>query len=264
MNIIKYFVLSVVILIGCTSFDLRANEHFISACRKNKITKVKKMLDDGIDPNYLDDENWTALYFGSFHRHYDIVKILLEYGADPNIQNEVGRAPLHVAVSNGYRGDLSIVKLLLKKEADPNVLDQWNQTPLLLTGHSNPEIIKKLLKYKADPNIQNIDGDTPLYIACKWGAIESVKMLISYNALPNLICEYGNTALHRAVLSKHPEIVKLLLECEADPSIKNKAGYTPLDLAQRELKKYVDETEYPDLRERCIDTVELLSKDIHY
>jgi ankyrin repeat protein len=50
-----------------------------------------------------------------------------EHGADPNIQNEKGRTPLHTAA---FRGRVEVVELLLVYGADPTVKDKDGRTPL--------------------------------------------------------------------------------------------------------------------------------------
>jgi ankyrin repeat protein len=55
------------------------------------------------------------------------VRLLLEYGADPNTQDEYGDTPLHKAASEGR---VEVVELLLVYGADPTVKDEDGRTPL--------------------------------------------------------------------------------------------------------------------------------------
>jgi ankyrin repeat protein len=50
-----------------------------------------------------------------------MAELLLEKGANPNIQNIYGETPLHQAVDNGKH---NIINLLLEKYADPNLQQQ--------------------------------------------------------------------------------------------------------------------------------------------
>jgi len=49
--------------------------------------------------------------------HLDVVKLLLEHGADPNVQDDEGETPLHHAAA--WRDNVDIVRLLLEHGADP-------------------------------------------------------------------------------------------------------------------------------------------------
>jgi ankyrin repeat protein len=77
----------------------------------------------------------------------DVVKTLLEKGADPNICREDGETPLHIAVYYYYsdRKGLEISRLLLASGADKNSTSNIGQTPLKLASmYSNEEFVKLL------------------------------------------------------------------------------------------------------------------------
>ncbi|KIJ08765.1 hypothetical protein PAXINDRAFT_88385, partial [Paxillus involutus ATCC 200175] len=93
-----------------------------------------------------------------------IVELLVQKGADLNVQAHYAGTPLHQACSGGH---LHIVKLLLQKGADKNAQDMDSDTPLHNSSREGHlEVIKLLLAEGADPHIQNKDSHTPLDIAC--------------------------------------------------------------------------------------------------
>ncbi|WP_265036675.1 ankyrin repeat domain-containing protein [Wolbachia endosymbiont (group A) of Anomoia purmunda] len=90
----------------------------------------------------------------------ETVDLLLEAGANPDIQNNKGKTPLH------YTDVLASVASLLKGKANPNIQDNEGETPLHYAasiGHTN--YVNLLLEKKANPNIQNRKGGTPLQVA---------------------------------------------------------------------------------------------------
>ena len=81
------------------------------------------------------------------------VSSLLKHKADPNIVNDEGISPLHIAV---LKGNVQIVKLLLENNANPNLQsERLKQTPLHFAYQqsSADEIINLLLQYQASNNM---------------------------------------------------------------------------------------------------------------
>lgn len=82
---------------------------------------------------------------------FDVIKTLLEHGANPNVQNDYGWTPLHFASAVETRNK-EIVCLLLEHGADPNVLTNRKETPLSMLvggGDEEKEIASMLLEHGA-------------------------------------------------------------------------------------------------------------------
>ena len=89
---------------------------------------VKYLLEAGADPNLLSAVGQSALKYAAWHDD-DMVQMLLEKGADPNSATVNGRTPLHSAVSFAEANN---VQLLLDAQADCNKKDSLGRTPLML------------------------------------------------------------------------------------------------------------------------------------
>ncbi|WP_338967567.1 ankyrin repeat domain-containing protein [Spiroplasma endosymbiont of Lonchoptera lutea] len=170
--------------------------------------------------------DWSPLQYAIFHGNLDIVKLLLENGANINLQNNNGNNALITAVENGHT---DIVKLLLKNGADINHQNKFGITPLITAAtYGELDIMKLLLEKGANINHQNKFGITPLITAATYGKLDIVKLLLENGAAINLTDENGNTALITAATYDYEKIVKLLLANGAINSHLVKNSNTPL------------------------------------
>ncbi|KAI6171449.1 hypothetical protein M3Y97_01045800 [Aphelenchoides bicaudatus] len=166
----------------------------------------------------------NTLHEAAFSDYIEIVKLLIESGADVNAKNNRGDTPIHRASQNGY---IEIVKFLVEKGADVNATNKDHQTPLHYANRKL-EVVKLLLESGANINATDAHGNTPLYYAVYDDKFEVVKYLVESGTDINAKGDYGRTALHIAALSGYIEIVKYLVESEADIDAKDKDGNTPL------------------------------------
>ena len=149
--------------------------------------------------NHQDErQGFTPLANAVVHSRLEIVRFLLDRGADPNIQDFVGESPLHLAADN-----------------------------------SCPDIAEALLRSRAEPNCATVDGETPLHHAAFKGDLKIIALLLSYGADPNgADITLGRTPLHCAVLCEHGEGVNLLLSYGGNPNIEDKEGNSALSACQ--------------------------------
>ena len=96
-------------------------EQLQDAARKGDAAAVTKLLDDGVDVNTKFRYNATALFYACDHGHIDVVKVLLDRGADLTIKDTFyGFTPLRLAVSPAQKKrpeHTEIAKLLIAKGA---------------------------------------------------------------------------------------------------------------------------------------------------
>lgn len=99
----------------------------------------------GIDPNApVGPRNGLPLHLALSDNKAGTIKALLDAGANPNLQDELGRHPLQ-SVSFGKSGAAAVTKLLLDAGADPLILDSSGR-PLIvgLTQFDGPDVFMAL------------------------------------------------------------------------------------------------------------------------
>jgi len=143
--------------------------------RRGDIDKISEVLASNPEEiDKRDSEGRTALMEATCGNKVGIVRMLLDAGADTNIQDKRGYTALHFAAQN-YCPE--IAEMLLSAGADIDVRDVFGNTPLsraVFDSRDRGEIIAMLLKLGADMNVQNNYGVSPLSLA---------KSIANYNAL---------------------------------------------------------------------------------
>lgn len=109
----------------------------------NSFEKTKKLLQNNMNPNIIDELGWTPLHDAAIQGNTEIVKLLLEAGANVNAQDKEDLyTPLHDAARMNHS---EIVRLLLACGADTSLKDRWNNTPLNIAQEYKFEEIVDLL-----------------------------------------------------------------------------------------------------------------------
>ncbi|MCJ1346752.1 hypothetical protein MMC31_004970 [Peltigera leucophlebia] len=172
----------------------------------------------------------TALQAACAHGHLSIVRCLVDYGADIDIQ---GGEYTGCALSRAaYKGHLEILNLLLDRGADTAIVDEHGDTPLMNAIYDGYiEVARTLLDRGANHAIANRTGLSPLGLAAYKGHLEIVKILLDKGADTAVVDEDGNTPLMNSIYEGHIEVARTLLKRGANLAIANKTGWSPLGLA---------------------------------
>jgi len=156
----------------------------------------------------------------------DQIERNLHWGAKVNQPGPDGLTALHVATR---KGSLVIVKMLLENGADIEVQDHTGLTPLasaLLAR--NTLVAAYLVKQGAQ-----IDPNALLQLTVREGQADRdvVEFLVRHGAMLDSPDAQGNTPLQLAILGGHRVIAKYLVQAGADIDARDSAGRTPLESA---------------------------------
>lgn len=231
-----------------------------AAVKANDVSRVRLLLDRnrGLANAKVPDEDQTpVLYLSMETKNDELVKLLLDFGADWRLTTRSGWTILLRACSHGSP---QIVDLLLEQGADLNQRDTWGMLPIYgAVSSGNAEMLKHLLACGARPDLKlAVDlkqpdyarklleqdasrarmrfgtGLTLLHDSARVGdsRLPAMQLLLEFGARVNARTNWGATPLHLAAFHGNAQTIQLLLENGADAGAEDKRGRTPLMLAQ--------------------------------
>ena len=155
----KSKLITIISLFLFTSSSIFADEFvdkFVTAAAKGEYSKVVSYVKKGVGIDQKNQARWTALAYACKYNHMDIVKFLLENGADINETVNTGSTPLAVAL---LAGNFEIADFLIQKKADINKSDIMGMSPLMWAAkEGNLKVVQYLVEHGANVNKQNNNG----------------------------------------------------------------------------------------------------------
>ncbi|KAL8837870.1 MAG: hypothetical protein Q9170_002345 [Blastenia crenularia] len=191
--------------------------------RKGDERTVTRLLESGADINYYSASvHFNALGAAVYWGNLSMVNLLLDRGAEVNARcDRSGGTALCIAVSFGERGQ--IIQVLLDNGADINLQNKIGYTPLHVAAtRKHEKVVQLLLDEGADIDAHSEPHGTALYQAVQEGREKVVQMLLSRGANVDTKCGFG-TALYRASSKGYDRIVRVLLENGADVDVNEDA-----------------------------------------
>ncbi len=138
---------------------------------------LNKMKEEDIDINTQGYNGNTLLHLALRLNDLRLFNIFLEAGVNPDLANDSGDAPIHLAVIKGKK---DFIRSLIKYHCDINNGSELEQTPLhlaVITG--NLEIVKYLVEQKADILLLDEINNLPIDYAIDEKDIRIIEYLLS-------------------------------------------------------------------------------------
>ncbi|CAH0056230.1 unnamed protein product [Clonostachys solani] len=191
------------------------------ASRSGQIDMVRLLLEKGANVNAIIDRVETAFYIASSQGDLELARLLHAHGADISIGH-----PLHVAA---YAGHLDFAKLLVSWGADVNLRDERDNFPLnVAASYGHAAIACILLDNGADINATVAEECSSLFLSVLFQHHETMQLLLCKGADAKRRTSRGYTPLHAAAWNGNIPITRALIQHGCDLSARDAAGRTPL------------------------------------
>lgn len=198
------------------------------AISTGSLTEVGTALKEGARLDVRNEDGRTPLHAAAAQAKLDIVRALLDGGADPNARlcggdpNAKGRTPLHEAA---WTADAGVVSLLLQRGANPFARAAHDLTPVGFAEMRGKRAATNMRKAIATSPIAS---ELNLPSSVRAGLVARAGALLDAGTPVDTIDDGGRTALHHAVMSGQEALVRLLIERGADVNAKDRGGCYPL------------------------------------
>ena len=150
---------------------------------------MRWLFNHGADANAPRDTGWTPLHMAAGNMRPDAVQLLLDNNADVNFRDQEGHTPLYLTIFGpvSYQEEraVDVVRRLLEHGADPNPCEHNQSAPLhQASSHRWPDVARLLLSYGARVDEKDDEGKTSLQVASEKGYHEIAKLLSEHVVVP--------------------------------------------------------------------------------
>ncbi|KAF1611783.1 UNVERIFIED_CONTAM: Protein phosphatase 1 regulatory subunit 12B, partial [Eudyptes robustus] len=202
------------------------------ACIDENLDMVKFLVENGANVNQQDNEGWTPLHAVASCGYLNIAEYLISHGANVAAVNSEGEVPSDIAE------EAAMKDLLLEQVKKQGVdLD-------LARKEEEQQMLQDARQWLNSGRIEDIKqprtGATALHVAAAKGYSEVMRLLIQAGFNLNVQDNDGWTPLHAAAHWGVKEACSVLAEALCDMDIRNKLGQTPFDVADEGLVEHLE------------------------
>lgn len=226
--------------VDCRDEDSTLLMVFTALEAEGKVSEIPAafLLKHGADVKARQYKNGETVLMmtAEFTSNTKILDLLIEYGAEVNETDDLGRTALFLAAENWNSG--KIIKYLVKRGANVNARDDSGSTPLMsAVCAENPESIETLIEYGADVAAKDNYGMNALIGTCAWCSDnkgfpgEHLNALFANGLDINERDSAGHSAYYYVVTHYDPQPSLYMIKMGADTNIRLAGNLTPLMVA---------------------------------
>ena len=195
---------------------------------------LRILLDNGADVHTRITAGMTALHHAAVEGNEDIIRMLIDHGSDVDEADDAGNTALMHAVKGGHMGAIQALTACGAHMDCRNKMGHtiWDHAIDMQTTDLLVSIISTYRKIKrfASSKLTFPVGKTPLHVAAIRGDVDKIKCLLDLGADPQCTDQNGNTYFHVAARDNCIEVLQSFLDT-VDPNQQNAEGNTALHLA---------------------------------
>ena len=204
------------------------------AVRQGDEEEVAHVLKDGRSENIVGaldvKSGMSTLHYAASLGSVNIVTMLLDAGADPQVIDKYGKTPLHLAVQNDH---LEVLQLLLE-HVQPWMFHVPSKLTLVQTAtkYGRLRVVEALLAKGFLAAEKNGEGETALHLAARAGYTDIARVLLNNRAeIHAATLTLGHTPLHYASIGGRTECAVFLVRRGADAHLPDRTPgrRTPVD-----------------------------------
>ena len=195
-----------------------SEEGIFEAVRRGNLAWIRKLFKKGASAQTRGEDGVTPLMVAVSERKKDVVKFLLEQGADVNAKDFGGDSVLFHALFHDDAGaDKEIVELLACHGVDIDAKDGTGKTALAISSVlGDTETGQWLVSKGANIDEQDRELKTPLFLSLSEEKTDMLSFLVGAGADPNIPDDDGQLPIFRAAAKNNPQAVSLLIEAGSD------------------------------------------------
>ena len=204
---------------------------------------VRLLLDRGADADRCHEStNLTPLMLAAINGHFETVKALVDFGANPNMRDILGHTALEYAAKRSHAEAELFLRDRTSFVRTPGGVsgrdgaETWRVKSDIIEAARHGDLVRIRELLREDPCHANTcspqDGATPLIYASMIGRLDIVEALVAANAGLDVQDKVtGWTALMQATFKGHKDVVKYLIGAGANVDVQAKNGATAFTLA---------------------------------
>ena len=201
--------------------------HF--AANFNQLEIIKLLIENGADINELGPFDRQPVHWAAATKSIDVLKWLHKLGADLNCKDATNKTPLYLAVTRQQKENINY---LLSQDVDIETTGRAGFELLYfsITGNYNT-IVQHFLDSDFDVKQLAIDGSGLMLAAAQSGNPEMISTFYDLGLDLNQRNEFGEAPVHISITQKNLDVLKKLLELGADINLPNYLGENALSMA---------------------------------